>query len=198
MSTKVKVYVSTEDNKLHVFAPFLQKFVVEAKKFGGIWSRTSKEWIFDTRDEEYIKKACFDLFGSDGSSSKLVDIKITFLKGVLNYQDAVYICNRQIAYATGRDSGAKIGEGVKLLTGEIDSGGSTKNWFTTIEKDTVLIMRDVYEAAVEKELVKIDEAEVKRIKIELISEHVDVDALKDEKEKLLKRLQEIDETLSKV
>lgn len=73
-----------------------------------------------------------------------------------------------------------------------------KNWCTIIEKDTVLIVRDVYEAAVEKEIARIDEAEVKRIEIEIISEHVDADALKDEKEKLLKRLQEIDEILSKV
>ena len=50
---------------------------------------------------------------------------------------AVVFMNEKIAVAFDRDSGAKIGDGVRMIDGEIDSGGSRVNWYCIVKMDSV-------------------------------------------------------------
>lgn len=54
------------------------------------------------------------------------------------WQGPVEVAGRTIARAWGRDSGAKLGDGVVKLQGRVGSGGSMKNWETVVDADVVL------------------------------------------------------------
>lgn len=49
----------------------------------------------------------------------------------------------------GRDSGARLGECVILLDGDISSGGSRVNWTTTVDIDSVIEIKDMTSEQVE-------------------------------------------------
>ena len=98
---------------------------------------------------------------------------------------------KTIATAYSRDSGAKLGADVALIKGSICSGGSVKNWNTEIDRDTVINLYNVPVTMYEKEK---DSYNPEEIKIE--TGGADTDRLREEKERLLKRIAEIDELLS--
>lgn len=50
---------------------------------------------------------------------------------------AVVFMNVKIAVAFDRDSGAKVGYDARMLSGDIDSGGSRKNWYCKVAKGSV-------------------------------------------------------------
>lgn len=55
----------------------------------------------------------------------------------------IYLAGRVIAGARGRDSGVTIGNGVVLVSGEIKSGGSVKNWLTVVKSESVFRILDL-------------------------------------------------------
>ena len=125
-----------------------------------------------------------------------------------------------MARAYGRDSGAKIGEGVVFLEGGASSGGSVKNWYTTIKKGSVFEVRDVprakAEAFLEDDSGRIgDDADPQTKKlsiqgraievVEIIEEPSQEEALKKEKAAIeeriaayIERIQEIEENLAAI
>ena len=50
---------------------------------------------------------------------------------------AVIFMGEKVAVAFGRDSGAKVEYRARMISGNIDSGGSAKNWFCEVEKGSV-------------------------------------------------------------
>jgi len=60
------------------------------------------------------------------------DLYSSMLKDVEAEKAPYVVGGCVLASARGRDSGAKVGEGVRLLNGDIDSGGSMRNWTSTI------------------------------------------------------------------
>lgn len=97
---------------------------------------------------------------------------------------------RIIARATGRDSGARLGDGVVLLSGQFSSGGSVRNWKTTWKAETTIMLRDVPEPVSDGicdgwEIVSSDP----QLPV------VDRDVLIAEKERLSSRISEIDAVL---
>ena len=50
---------------------------------------------------------------------------------------AVVFMGVKLAVAFGRDSGAKVGYSAILISGNIDSGGSMKNWFCKVNEGSV-------------------------------------------------------------
>ena len=184
---------------ISVASPFHPAFVSRAKELGGKWDAAAKVWTFDARDcdEDDVRALCRAVYGTDGSSdTKLVDLRITFKSGARAGQRAVYVCGREIARAWGRDSGAKLGEGVKLVEGRITSGGSSKNWATVVDAGSVFIVRDVPEA---KARAEAEACNTDEFSIEILTSApaaVDVSALQAEREKLVARMAEIDAILS--
>ncbi len=103
----------------------------------------------------------------------------------------VVLFGRTVASAHGRDSGAKIGEGVCFEAGGCTSGGSVKNWYTVIESGSVLTIYDVPRRAAEEKLGWSDSYG----SFEIVEAADPLAGLKAEKEALLKRLAEIDAIL---
>ena len=191
------ISITRSGSDISVGSPFHPAFVNRAKELGGKWDSTAKVWTFDARDEDDVRALCRAVYGTDGSpDTKLVDLRITFKSGARAGQRAVYVCGREIARAWGRDSGAKLGEGVKLVEGRITSGGSSKNWATVVDAGSVFIVRDVPEA---KARAEAEACNTDEFSIEILTSApaaVDVSALQAEREKLVARMAEIDAILS--
>src|SRR4051812_31627904 len=113
MTTAVKIEV--DGNALRVVSPYDPAFVSRAKALGGKWSAPA--WVFDARDEGRVRELCAELYGSDGSTSDVVTLRATYEGGKGKGQKPIYCGGRTVARAFGRDSGAKLGEGIVLLEG---------------------------------------------------------------------------------
>ena len=189
------ISITRSGSDISVASPFHPAFVNRAKELGGKWDSTAKVWTFDARDEDDVRALCREVYGTDGSAdTKLVDVRITFKSGARAGQRAVYVCGREIARAWGRDSGAKLGEGVKLVEGRVRSGGSAKNWETVIDAGSVLVLRDVPEPIALRRVC--DKADRLVEILPSAAATVDVPALQAEREKLVARLAEIDALIS--
>lgn len=184
----MSVKIETTDETISVTSEYNSEFVDAARNLNGKWKAPA--WVFDIRDEDDVRAACMKFYGEDGLTKDKVDVKVTFIEDHFVNRGPISISGKVIAKAFGRDSGAKLGEGVVLKEGKFRSGGSVKNWETKADAGTVVIVRDVSRAVAES-------TPHKRMKVEIISStsSVEKDALKAEKEKLLARITEIDSLL---
>ena len=189
--------IKGENGGLATRTPFHPAFPARARKLGGRWD--GKYWTFDARDESRVRELCREIYGTDGedeAASDRVTVRVTVGGGGWNARrQGLYLCGREVARAFGRDSGAKLGEGVVVLEGGFTSGGSVKNWETQARPGTVFEMRDVPRRAVAAVGNGTDDG----LTLEVIEEHidrdVDKDALRAERERLLARVAEIDNLL---
>jgi len=89
----------------------------------------------------------------------------------------VELFGRTIACAFGRDSGAKLGDGIIWIYGIKKSGGSVKNWYTEVREATFEIQNFPIERtkfadvqkAIEEGWCEIKVTETKRSKAEIFS-----------------------------
>jgi len=77
---------------------------------------------------------------------------------------AVVFMGTKIAVAFDRDSGAKIGYSVRMLSGNIGSGGSRKNWYCYVAEGSV------FELEVDREFYQKNKNRIKKWEIEEITE----------------------------
>lgn len=186
----MKTVINTNDTKISVTAEYNSEFIARARTLSGVWEKPS--WVFDIREEKAVRMACLECYGTDGFLVDLVDVEITIPEYVIGMGSCkpIELFGRTIARAFGRDSGAKLGEGIVLVAGGFTSGGSMKNWATDVMDGTVVIMRDVSRALADNHIggdfiVRILDA----------APTVNKGALESEKKRLLTRLAEIDELL---
>jgi hypothetical protein len=142
----------TPNAKILCETPYSPTFPAAAKKLGGRWVPERKAWQFDGRDEAAVRALCVRLFGTDGSPETTADVlTIRAPSGVCtNDGTALWLAGRQVARVLGRDSGARLGDGVVVVTGSFGSGGSMKNPRIVVKAGTVFELRDVPRAMAEK------------------------------------------------
>jgi hypothetical protein len=101
-------------------------------------------WRFDLRSYDAVKSIAKEVFGytTDGD---YCDVLVTLdpNENLYAHKGAIFVAGRQIARATGCDSGAKVGEGVAVKKGKFDSCGSVKNWGTRSTEGAVFEIRDL-------------------------------------------------------
>ena len=197
------VTITRTDSHVSVESPYSEAFVAAARQRGGRWDRAAKAWTFDARDEAAVRELCREHYGTDGTADVArVDVRLTALRHVTAERDSVRLGNRTIARATGRDSGARLGDGVVIETGDladygikrgsdgtISSGGSVQYWETIVGEGTVLLVRDLSE----HDLGEVNERDWRVETVE--ASPIDADALREERERLVARLAEIDAAL---
>lgn len=129
----------TENFTIRVKTPYNKEFVNKARNLKGKWDSSSEEWVFDDSIEEYVKNALIESYGTTGEEP--VETCSLLVKEVDEYGDRgpVELFGRTIARAWGRDSGARLSDGIIWISGSYDSGGSVKNWMTSIDKGTFII-----------------------------------------------------------
>ena len=188
------VKLQMEDGQLRVNCPFNYGFVHGAKKLAGkwLWQGADKLWAFDARVEALVRALCIQWFGTDGNAiPDLVDVRLTYPAGRRCLQAPATAFGRVVGRAWGRDTGARLGEGIVLVQGRVGSSGSWKNWETCIGPETVILMHDVPRSLVESGSP--DKAEVEIVPKENHSH--DVTQLTSERDRLVARVAEIDELL---
>lgn len=130
------------DGRVQVESPYNAGFVVAAKRLAGKWAAPA--WVFDARNEAAVRSALRRWYGTDGTApADTVSIQVALGEDDSVCRGPVQIAGRTIARAAGRDSGARLGDGVVLLRGGFDSGGSVKNWCTNVRADTAVLLHDI-------------------------------------------------------
>lgn len=183
--------------EIKVKSPYNRRFVDEAKNLGGKWA--APYWVFDIRDEARVRGLCLHHYCEDGASPvEKVTIRASFPKGAYAGRDAITVGGRYVATATGRDSGAKLGTGVVLLSGKFRSGGSVKNWATVADEGTEVLIRDVPRIIADRLMAPggLDAERAGAVSVEPEDPVIDVEALQAEREKLMARINEIDSLLN--
>lgn len=138
----LRVRVEAKGEQLHVRSPYNKVFVAGARNLGGQWAEP--DWVFDPRNERLVRELCQRVYGTDGESvPDTVSVEIEWSEKDHEDQAGFVCCGRVIAAASGRDSGAKLGAGVVVLNGRFNSGGSMKNWTTTCEGGTKVLLHDI-------------------------------------------------------
>lgn len=186
----MQVHISQTQTTVSVTSPFNTEFVAKARKLGGKWN--SSAWVFDARDEERVRELCREYYGSDGISEQTCTLRISYVDGAGAYQGPLTVHGRVIARATGRDSGAKLGESVIVLSGGFGSGGSAKNWTTYAHDNTVVLVRDFPRAVAERLVLD----KPGKYAIEPETAPIDRGKLVEERALIAKRLAEIDALLA--
>jgi len=186
---------SIGDGKIAVETPYNPEFVRRIKKAGGKWKADKKVWECDERSIEAVRAIMREVYGMDDLPQELVTVRVTVReKGVIDqHTGPVVLFGRTIASAFGRDSGAKVGEGVVFEKGTCRSGGSVKNWYTIIEAGSVFTIYDVPKRAVEEKLGWIDSYGTFEVIESAGASRREL--LEQEKAALLARLAEIEEEL---
>lgn len=135
--------------KIEVRAEYHPDFPAAVRGLNGKFEKPY--WYFDSRDEIRIREICRSIYGTDGtdgtSDKPTATIRATAVDDISQSAAGVYLLGRCIAYATGRDSGARLGGNVVLISGRASSGGSVKNWTTVIRKGSMFEIRDLPEGA---------------------------------------------------
>ena len=187
------IITKRSDGKIAIRASYNTDFSREAKKRGALWEKPS--WLFDGRDEPWVRALCMKLYGTDGTDSvPMCTLRVKSPSGREATRGPVEIHGRPLAMAQAKEhgGGARLGEGVVLEEGELRKGGSVNNWKTVITRGTVLLVRDFIRSWAEKlqaehpdEYEIVEEAPV-----------VNLIALTEERKRLLARTAEIDALLA--
>ena len=192
------ISIRTDNKNAYISSPYNPDFVKAIHSIGSAkWHAATKEWQVPIDSLEDAKQVLRDVYGTDGSenSEPKVTVKLTIDDDIdlgdiqsIDNELVMTLFGREIMSARGRDSGVKVAEGV-TVKGKYKSGGSMK--YPTIEfgKGTEIIVYNVPETLAKK-------AKVKHATVEIVSQpKIDRQALLDEKERLLKRIAEIDKLL---
>ena len=180
-------------DKAKVTTPYNPEFVSKVKALGGKWSPSDKTWVVSSEIIEDVRNAMRSVYGRDDRvPSETVEVLITFNKDVSVYHGPVVMFGQVVAYAFGRDSGARVGDNVFFIKGRPESGGSVKNWRTTVPAGCVVKMLKVPKVLYDgfnPETCSFD------VSVELVGSKIDREALLREKQDLIQRLAEIDRLL---
>ena len=188
---------NTQNNMIKVETPYSAQFVAELKENIGTrkWNASEKAWYVPEESKDVLMKILKDVYGFNGSEDdgKRCTVEITFNESDYVDKDAIKIGGLEIARSFGRDSGARIGEGVIVLEGGFTSGGSRSNWDTRVKEGTKIKIKNFPEWILNDQEAGTN---VSGFEIKKISESsIDREKLIKEKEELLARLAEIDKLL---
>jgi hypothetical protein len=140
----MEIKIQVEGNFIKAFSPYHPTLIDRAKALNGKWDSEEKCWKFDYRDESRVRALYKKIYGTDGIDKDLVTLRIrTRSKIVSEDQQAIFLGGREIARATSKHSGAKLGEGIIVLDGVFKSGGSAQYWKTESSDIVEFEIRDL-------------------------------------------------------
>lgn len=184
--------ITVKEGKAYISTPYNKDFVAKIKQIGGAkWNAESRCWMIPESEIDTARKYMQEVYGETDlpAEGERVTVDVTFLQTEWEVCESISLFGKVVVRAWGRDSGAKVCEDVTLVDGRIGSGGSVKNWRTTIYEGAVLRIRNIPRAALQIENpyhIKVEEVQ---------KDGIDREALMIEREKLMARLAEIEALL---
>ena len=107
--------------------------------------------------------------------AKKIKLRITALSD--NCRRFAVVClGVKVAVAFDRDSGARVAYGARMISGNIDSGGSRKNWYCRVDEGSI------FEIEVDEEIYNKNKNRITKWKMEIIDEF----SMTEERSKMLK------------
>ena len=106
--------------------PYNKWLVESCHKLGGKWEPTEKAWVFSALVADLVEELEFIW------NSEKIACEIDAKTDLYGSRDSVDFCGYPVASASGRDSGARLHDGIAQISGKITSSGSAKNWNTKI------------------------------------------------------------------
>ncbi len=185
------IKVTVGEGILKVTSPFNREFVSFARMRGGKWSDKHKAWLFDPRDEFAVRSALIDIYGTDDyESCEKVNVRVKL--DHFKLEDDFSLFGLQLLRRKYYNYRVDMGDNVVVVTGGFhETGGSRKYAEIAPVSGTIIEVRDV-----PKEIAVKTWAEHKE-SIEILGS-MDIEKLRDEKQKLLQRIQEIDEIIAQI
>lgn len=191
------IRVEVVGEKANLYTPYNSEFIKAVKNIGGArWNRDKRAWSIPVESVNVAREIMERIYGeSDVTTGKMITLRIKAKESMDAWHDGVYAFGVSLAHASGRDSGARVGENAMLVEGNIDSGGSVKNWTTYVGEGTVFQI-----TIPESKLEACGEEEAEWWEITVLQQNKDGKkaSLIQEREKLLARLKEIEEELAEM
>lgn len=186
------IKIEVENGKAKLYTPYNAEFVKAVKNIGGAkWNGSC--WSVPEESLNAAREIMERIYGySDITPDETVTLRITCNEELFARCASVSIFGKTLAHAWGRDSGAKVGEDVSLISGEIRSGGSVKNWRSVVTEGSVFVLTNVNKRVYES----FTNDENFDITVELLENKISKSKLLEKKENLLKRIAEINEILN--
>lgn len=185
------IRIVKNDGNLDIHAPYNRNFIKKIKQLGATWNMHEKIWKIAVEREKQARDALIRYFGTDGTKSDLLTVKIRVTEDIEgNIQDNFNVFGRSVVSATGRDSGGKVHTEC-MIEGEIGTAGSRNRWYVYILEGAVITMYNVPAIAIQNEIGWKESYG----SYEVIEKTIDKQALLNEKDSLLMRIQEIENIL---
>lgn len=181
--------VTIEKGKIKVVSPYNRDYISRAKQIQGKW--VAPCWEFPEENKDQVKDLLIECYGECGilGDVNTVNIEIDLDKYNGEVNETIKLGAMTLVSRPHRDRAVVFAPNVMLVTGGFDeAGGSAKYPRVCAHEGTVLRVKNVPDTIYNK--VK-DYAGIR-----LISD-IDTENLKTEREKLLRRLAEIDDLLAK-
>ena len=131
--------VIEEEAGICTFKPTLFNYEAreKCKSAGGKWDADESAWVFPAIMSDVVEEI------EETYETDIVWFELTTLDNRKpcykpSSQRFVTVCGYYIASTYGRDDKAKICEGVHLVSGDISSSGSMKNYFPKISEGSVI------------------------------------------------------------
>ena len=179
-----------------VWTPYNADFVRRIKTIGGArWDASQKAWKIPANTIDDCRAIMQEVYGETdlpAADAEKVNVRLTFESKLTEWHAPVTIFGKTIASAFGRDSGARVGDSVSFVSGAPTSGGSVKNWETVIPAGCVCVLHDVPKTLVSQENLPSGVS----YEIEQRTAEAERNDLLAERERLLRRIEEIDSLLA--
>jgi len=154
MEEKKQIRIMCKDGRACLKSPYNPEFVKRVKLMGGRWNPDGQYWHVDEGLLEDLRALLREVYGMDDlteGKQETVTVELTFKDSYEKRTAPVIIFGRTVASAFGRDTGARVGDGVVFTKGAPQSGGSRANWCTCIPEGCVVKMLNVPVAALKME-----------------------------------------------
>lgn len=184
------------DGKVSVAAPYAEEFVRLARQSGGKWDRARRVWVWSADNADLARKAVRDVYGIDVDAPQpLVTVEVD--AGCLPEEgNRLLLGGLTVATRFYRDSQVRLADNAVVVNGGLfsPSGGSRNKPRVEAGYDTWLRVTDVTPAQVEWLKANVPDDGWRLVTPE--SERAD--GLRAERERLLKRVAEIDAELARI
>ena len=184
--------ITVKEGKAYVETPYNKEFVSKIKQIGGArWNSASRCWMVPEAEIDTVRTYMKEVYGETDlpDEGERITIDVTFDEDVYEWDREIVLFGRQLCRAFGRDSGAKVSDGVTLIEGEIGSGGSRNNYNVWAHAGAKFRIRNLPLTALNIE------SPYKVTVVEVQKDSIDREALMAEKAKLMARLAEINALL---
>lgn len=192
----MSVSIKRTATQLIVSSPYNADLPEQARNAGGKWVRALSAWVFDIAAEPQVATVYRNVYGQWDDVIEEVSIACTCTNGASKICDSLKLAGRSIAYASGRDSGARTSDGVIVVSGGFTSGGSVKNWRTVARENTTFRVLHVPRPIAERLVSDPEWCDKIEIEQPIATEPINRELLISEREKLTARIAEIDALLN--